>query len=122
MRTQYLPGVWPMPKPLRELSRSVITTCQVEWYIGVIQKSFKSVVIRKEMFYLPSHWNTFYLRLFGVGKARCSSVVRASAHGAVDRRIDSSWWTHLAIYHSSQCSTSGVTKALVCAILSVRCA
>ena len=26
--------------------------------------------------------------------ARCSSVVRAFAHGAMDRRIDPSWWTH----------------------------
>ena len=29
--------------------------------------------------------------LFG---ARCSSVVRAFAHGAMGRRIDPSWWTH----------------------------
>ena len=26
--------------------------------------------------------------------ARCSSVVRAFARGAMDRRIDPSWWTH----------------------------
>ena len=26
--------------------------------------------------------------------ARCSSVVRAFAHGAIGRRIDPSWWTH----------------------------
>ena len=26
--------------------------------------------------------------------ARCSSVVRAFAHGATGRRIDPSWWTH----------------------------
>ena len=26
--------------------------------------------------------------------ARCSSVVRACAHGAMGRRIDPSWWTH----------------------------
>ena len=25
---------------------------------------------------------------------RCSSVVRAFAHGAMGRRIDPSWWTH----------------------------
>ena len=25
---------------------------------------------------------------------RCSSMVRAFAHGAMDRRIDPSWWTH----------------------------
>ena len=26
--------------------------------------------------------------------ARCSSVVRAFAHGAMGRRIDPMWWTH----------------------------
>ena len=36
--------------------------------------------------------------------ARCSSVVRAFAHGAMDRRIDPSWWTHWAISRSSQCT------------------
>ena len=50
---------------------------------------------------------------------RCSSVVRAFAHGAMDRRIDPSWWTHWAISRSSQCSMTGVTKAVVCAVLSV---
>ena len=39
------------------------------------------------------------------GGARCSSVVRAFAHGAIDRRIE-----HLlAISCSSQFSTTGVT-------------
>ena len=47
--------------------------------------------------------------------ARCSSVVRAFAHGAMGRRIDRSWWIHSAIYRS----TTGVTNAVVCAILSV---
>ena len=28
------------------------------------------------------------------GGARCSSVVRAFAHGAMGHRIDPSWWTH----------------------------
>ena len=45
--------------------------------------------------------------------ARCSAVVRAFAHGAMGRRIDPSWGG------PSQCSTTGVTKAVVCAILSV---
>ena len=44
--------------------------------------------------------------------ARCSSVVTAFAHGAMDRRIDPSWWTHWAICRSSQCSTTGVTKVV----------
>ena len=50
---------------------------------------------------------------------RSSSVVRAFAHGAMDRRIDPSWWTHRAISRSSQCSTTGVKKAVECVILSV---
>ena len=45
--------------------------------------------------------------------------VRAFDHGAMSRRIDPSWWTHLAISRSSQCSTTCVTKAVACAILSV---
>ena len=51
--------------------------------------------------------------------ARCSSVVREFAHGAMGRRIDHSWWTHIAISYSSQCPTTGVTKAVVYVILSV---
>ena len=48
--------------------------------------------------------------------ARCSSVVRAFAHGAMGRRIDPSWdrsfmgWNHWAISRPSQCPTTGVTK------------
>ena len=38
---------------------------------------------------------------------------------AMGRRIDPSWWTHWAISRSSQCSTTGVRKAVVCVILSV---
>ena len=44
--------------------------------------------------------------------ARCSSVVRAFAHGAMGRRVDPSWWTHRAISRSRQCSTTGVTNAV----------
>ena len=50
------------------------------------------------------------------GGVRCSSVVRVFAHGAMGRRINASWG---AISRSSQCSTTGVTKAVVCAIPSV---
>ena len=45
---------------------------------------------------------------------KCSSVVRAFTHDAMGRRIDS-----LSYFRSSQCSTTGVTKAVVCVILSV---
>ena len=51
--------------------------------------------------------------------AKCNSVVRAFAHGAMGHWIDPSWWTHWAISCSSQCPTTGVTKAVVCSVLSV---
>ena len=54
-------------------------------------------------------------------RVRCSSVVRAFTHCAMGRRIDPSWWTHWAISRSGQCSTTCVTKAMVCVILSVGC-
>ena len=44
---------------------------------------------------------------------RCSSMARAFAHGAMGHRIDPSWWTHSAIFPSSQCSTTGVIKVVV---------
>ena len=47
-------------------------------------------------------------------------MLREFAHGAIGCRIDSSWRTlHGAVSRSSQCSTTGVTKAVVCVILSV---
>ena len=59
---------------------------------------------RKEMFYLTTH-STFYLQLYGVRHmvkdhsdsergnrpTRCSSMVRAFAHGVMGRRINPSW-------------------------------
>ena len=44
-------------------------------------------------------------------------MVRVFAHGASDRSFMG--WTQSAISRSSQCSTTGVTKAVVCVILSV---
>ena len=46
-------------------------------------------------------------------------MVIAFAYGAMDLRIDPSWWTRRAISRSSQCSMTDETKAVVCAILSV---
>ena len=40
---------------------------------------------------------------------------RVSAHGVMGCRINPSWWIHYAISHFSQCSMTGVTKAVVCA-------
>ena len=52
-------------------------------------------------------------------KDTCSSVVRAFAHGAMGRPIDPSWSTHYAISRCNQCSATGVTKAMVCVIMSM---
>ena len=46
-------------------------------------------------------------------------VVRVFAHGAMGRRIDPSWKTHLAISRTSQCSTTGVTKSGLSVMLSM---
>ena len=46
-------------------------------------------------------------------------MVRAFAYDAMGRRIYPSWRTDWAISRSSQCSMTGVTKAVICAILSV---
>ena len=44
---------------------------------------------------------------------------RVFAHCAMDGQIDPLWWTHSAISFSNQCPMTGVTKAVVCTILSV---
>ena len=49
--------------------------------------------------------------------SKCYSSVD-STNGAMDRAINPSWWTHWTISHSNQCSTTSVTKAVVCVILS----
>ena len=63
------------------------------------------------------HWSVlFLLNILG---ARCSSgkSVRSWCDGLSDPSFMG--WTHWAISRSIQCSTTGVTKAVVCAILSV---
>ena len=54
-----------------------------------------------------------YIHL-GAGR---SSEVRSWCGGSSDRSFMG--WTHIAISRSSQCFTTGVTKAVVCVILSV---
>ena len=49
--------------------------------------------------------------------ARCSSMVRAFAYGAMGRWIDPSCWTHWAISHSNQCSTTGIIVVRTCMCL-----
>ena len=47
-------------------------------------------------------------------------MVRAFAKGAMGRRIDPSWSGPIELFLvPAQCSTTGVTKAVVCVILSV---
>ena len=46
-----------------------------------------------------------------------TTVVRAFTHGVMGRWIDPSLWTHYVISRSSQCSTTGVAKVVICAIL-----
>ena len=41
-------------------------------------------------------------------------------HGTMSQWIEPSWWGHRVISCSSQCLTTGITKAVVCTILSVR--
>ena len=44
---------------------------------------------------------------------------RAFTHSAVCHRIDPTLWTHRDISRSSQCSMTGLRKAMACDILSV---
>ena len=52
-------------------------------------------------------------------RSKMSFVLRVFTHGVMGHWIHHSWWTYWAISRSSQCSTTGVTKAVVCVILSV---
>ena len=63
-----------------------------------------------------SRWAPCSFTLLG---ARCSSVVRAFAHGAMGCRIDPSWWTHRAISYSSQCSMTGMCYP-VCGMMHIK--
>ena len=52
--------------------------------------------------------------------ARCSSVVRAFAHGVMGRRIEPSWGGPIELFLvPASDPMTGVTKAVVCVILSV---
>ena len=52
--------------------------------------------------------------------ARCSSVVRVFAHGVIGRWIDPSWGGPIELFLvPASAPKTGVTKAVVCAILSV---
>ena len=51
--------------------------------------------------------------------ASCSSVVKAFAHGAMGRRIDLSWGEPIELFLVPASAPRPVTKAVVCAIMSV---
>ena len=46
-------------------------------------------------------------------------MLRAFTHGAMGYRIDPSWGGPIELFLVPVCSTTGVTKAVVCIILSV---
>ena len=54
-------------------------------------------------------------------RAGCSSVDSVPAFEAVGRRIDPSQWTQLqfGLFRSNQWSTTGLSKAVVCTVLSM---
>ena len=58
--------------------------------------------------------SNYYSSFFYVQSLHCD--IRIFAHGAMGCWIDPSWWTHGlsdgAISRSSQCSTTGITKAV----------
>ena len=71
---------------------------------------------------LPLDLSTYWINeIFPLNhEARCSSVVRAFADGAMGHWIDPSWGGPIELFlRSSQCSTTGITNAVVCIILSV---
>ena len=67
-------------------------------------------VLRSHVLYYESR-DGMLKYVYDVGAGRSSEVERS----VMGRRIEPSW----AISRSSQCSTTGVTKAVVCVILSV---
>ena len=51
-----------------------------------------------------AQWYLFLADNWSSPGARYSSVVEQHVHGAMDHWIDPSWWTHWAVFLSSQCS------------------
>ena len=47
-------------------------------------------------------------------------MVIAFAHGAMGRRIDPLWWTHLAIYRFSQCNKGRGMCHAVCGMMHIK--
>ena len=68
---------------------------------------------RKEMFYLTMH-STHFIYSYMEGRQEASISI-------IDQFGLTFFLLSLIISHSGQCSTTGVPKAVVCAILSVGC-
>ena len=91
--------------------------CDIMAYIVSKQIFIANNIQKPENFFIFCYLQTDFIMLMGV---RCSTVVRAFAHGAMGCRIDPSWSGPIDFFsRSSQCSTTGVTKVVVCPILSV---
>ena len=102
-----------------------------------IYKNVTSVLLcfwgRKEMFLFNDTFNTFYLQLYGVrhmvkGHSDITTHRNMHRHSTTVMIMLIVWWIIGSIPHEglielffllSQWSTTGVTKALVCTILSV---
>ena len=100
---------------------SVRSTCNLWLYVVNCVRDVPSMTLPISSCY-PSSMHALFTKpiySFPYMGVRCSSMVRVFAHGAMGCRIDPSWWTYWAISHSSQCSTTGITKAVVCVILAV---
>ena len=63
-------------------------------------------------------WDVVFIPWRSEMRLRCENV-RSWWDGSSDRSFMG--WTHWAISRSPQCSTTGVTKAVICIILSVGC-
>ena len=117
---------WHIPRPL--LHQSGSTGWNEKWLNGSTMKDRSDDPSHDDRTMLPrsyislricfkTSWFWIYVRTRTLYNSR--SVVRAFAHVAMGRRIDPSWLIHWDISRSSQYSTTGVTKAVVCAIMYV---
>ena len=78
-------GPWALPTLSTRLLRASCSKCQ-EFSNIIFSKHLDKHRVRNQMLTI--------LGSFSKWGARCSSVERAFAHGAMGRRIDPSWWTH----------------------------
>ena len=77
--------------------------------------------------YVRTHTHTYNMHIFAclplyMSGARCSSVVRAFAHGAMGRRIDPSWWTYISFQpvHHDWCNKGRGMCYPVCGMIHIK--